>query len=196
MHVAWNHGKALLRSFMRAVLRRAKDLGSRRLAVAAVSVAFACLSTSPNYGATSSANLTAQLSVAPSCTILAGGSVINFGTRSFISTNLNASTAIAVQCTNTTPWSVGLDNGQNSNGAQRRMASGSYYLNYSLFTDNARTLPFLTSSSAVSCTGGAGTCILGTGTGAYQFITIYGQTPPQTAAPGFYSDTITATVTY
>lgn len=179
----------------RGRFNKANGYETNRLLSAVVALVLACAAYNA-HGATATANLTVQLSVTPACTIAAGGSVVNFGTRSFIPTNLNASTAIAVQCTNTTPWSVGLDDGQNANGSQRRMANGANYLNYNLYTDTARTMPFLTSGSAASCTGGTGTCVLGTGNGSYQFITIYGQTPPQIATPGFYTDTVTATVTY
>jgi len=147
--------------------------------------------------ATATSNLTVQITVTDSCTISAGGSVVNFGLRSIISANLDATTVIAVQCTSSSPWSVGLDNGQNVSGSQRRMTNGSSFVNYNLYTDSGRTNPWLTTSSAGSCTGGAGTCVLGTGNGGFQFITIYGRVPgPQTPVAGFYSDTVIATVTY
>ena len=146
---------------------------------------------------TATSTFTVQLTVTASCDIAAGGSVVNFGTRSIISASINASTVISVQCTSTTPWSVGLDFGQNASGSQRRMANGANFLNYNLYTDSGRTLPFLTTSAAGSCTGGTGTCVLGTGNGSLQFISIYGQIPgPQAPVTGLYTDTVTATVTY
>ncbi|OYR19401.1 spore Coat Protein U domain protein [Brucella thiophenivorans] len=39
--------------------------------------------------------------------------------------------------------------------------------------------------------------LAGTGTGAAQQLTVYGRVPPQnTPAPGTYTDTVTATITY
>lgn len=149
-------------------------------------------------GGTSTANLTVSATITASCDIAAGGSVVNFGTQSNITSNRDASTVISVQCTSGTPWSVGLNNGSNASGAQRRMTDGaSHFINYDLYTDNPRTLPWTTTTAAGSCTSGAGSCVLGTGTGGFQFITIYGRVPfPQTPVVGLYTDTVVATVTY
>jgi spore coat protein U-like protein len=148
--------------------------------------------------ATATGTFTLSVTLTASCTISAGGSVVNFGTRGVISTNVDAVTVIAVQCTNTTPWSVGMDNGLNASGSQRRMTDGSSnFINYNLYTNSGRTNLWTTTTSASSCTGGANTCVLGTGTGNLQFITVYGRIPaPQGPTPGAYIDTVTTTVTY
>jgi spore coat protein U-like protein len=105
-----------------------------------------------------------------------------------------------VQCTNTTPYSIGLDNGTHVSGSQRRMYSASTgsYISYNVYTDSARSSAWSASTSATSCTNGGGTCSLGTGTGATQAaVTVYGRVPPQTTpAIGTYTDTVVVTVTY
>jgi len=126
-------------------------------------------------------------------------SSINFGsTGSFISSAIDTTGTINVQCTDGSPFSVGLDNGQHANSGQRRMqALAGQYVSYGLYTDSAYSLAWTTSTSTTSCSGGTGTCALGTGTGSSQPITIYAQIPPQNApAPGSYADTVVVTVTF
>ena len=144
------------------------------------------------------ANLTAQITVTASCTI-------NAATLTFPSTpgtNLltaavTASTTVAVTCTSGSPYSIGMDNGANFSGGTRRMATGGNYVNYGLYVDAAYTNPWTTGASNSTCTT-TNDCYLGTGTGASQSISIYGQVPITATAPpsGTYSDTVTMTITY
>jgi spore coat protein U-like protein len=123
---------------------------------------------------------------------------LNFGSASLLTSNVDAIATLAVQCTNTTPYSISIDNGSNASGSQRRMLNGaSNYIPYNLYTDAARSAAWSTTTSALSCTNGGGTCLLGTGTGSNQNLTVYGRVPPQTApAAGTYSDTVIATITF
>lgn len=125
---------------------------------------------------------------------------MDFGSSpSTIPANLDSSATISAQCTNTTPFSIGLDTGTNVAGTQRRMRQGatSNYLAYGLFTDVARSNAWRTSSSTTTCTSGAGTCALGTGSGSNQSVAIYGRVPPQTAAAsGLFADTVVVTITF
>ena len=127
-------------------------------------------------------------------------SSLAFGSSpSTIASNIDATATITVQSTNTTPYSIGLDNGNNVSGSQRRMRLGATfnYVNYGLFTDAARSNAWTTTTSTTSCTGGASTCALGTGTGSNQSVTIYGRVPPQSAtAVGTYADSVIVTVTF
>lgn len=165
------------------------------------------------YGALSSAgscpigpssyqtSFTVNATVSAKCTVTAG--TLAFGsTPGQITSRVDASGTVTAKCTNTTPYSVGLSSGTNASGAQRRMRLGatSSYVNYDLYTDSGRTNAWSASTSitsATSCSGGANTCVLGTGTGGNQTITIYGSLPVQSApATGDYSDTVLVTVTY
>ena len=129
------------------------------------------------------------------CNVSVSG--INFGsTRSFISTAIDTTGTINVQCTDGSPYSVGLDNGLHASGGQRRMQA-CQYVSYGLYTDSAFSLAWTTATSTTSCSGGTGTCALGTGTGSSQPTTIYAQIPPRDAlAPGYYADTVVVTVTF
>jgi spore coat protein U-like protein len=104
----------------------------------------------------------------------------------------NASSALSVTCTNATPYNVGLSAGVASGATvnTRKMTGpASALLSYSLFSDPSRTLNW-------GQTIGSDT-VTGSGSGAVQALTVYGQTPAgQFLAPGTYTDTITATVTY
>ncbi len=124
------------------------------------------------------------------CTVTA--SPLNFGNSvGLLTSAVNATTALGVQCSNGTPYNVGLDGGQNSGGNinARKMALGASSIAYQLYQDSAR-------SAVWGNTIGTNT-VTGTGTGITQSLTVYGQVPPQPTPPaGTYNDTITVTVTY
>ena len=136
--------------------------------------------------------------VAASCQLTASG--VNFGTiGSPILSNVDATGAVVVTCTNTTPYSLSLGDGANASGAQRRMRLGatSNFVSYGLFTDAARTKAWTATTSSASCTAGAATCVLGTGSGTGQEITVYGRIAPQLAgAEGLYADSVVVTLIY
>jgi len=126
--------------------------------------------------------------VVPQCYVTA--TTLNFGSIGVISANVNATSTISVQCTNTTPYTVALGNGLYANGSQRQMLGGatnSEYVSYNLYSNASLTAPW-TSASTVS----------GTGTGAVVNTTLYGQIPSgqSTPSPGTYNDTVIVTVSY
>jgi spore coat protein U-like protein len=136
---------------------------------------------------TATTSFTVTAIVTNSCTIAAGA--LNFGT--YTGAVLTNSTMITAKCTLNGPYYVGLDAGT-ATGATvttRKMTSGTHTLNYSLYSNSARTTNW-------GNTVGSDT-VSGTGTGANQSLTVYGQVPAgQTLFPGSYTDTITATITY
>lgn len=141
---------------------------------------------------TASGVLTVQASVVATCTVASGTlafGVINpaVGTTSLPSTNLS------VTCTLGTPFSVGLGDGANASGGQRRMkgATQLQYLSYDLFRDAMGTQRFgdsVTSQRLASQTG------LGVTANA---LPVYGAVSSgQSAAADTYSDTVPITVYY
>ena len=153
----------------------------------------------PNGGGSASGGSSSfTATVNARCTISA--TALSFGSsNSTISSNIDSTATLTATCTNSTPYSIGLNNGANVSGTQRRMRLGATanFISYGLYTDSARTNGWKTTTSTTSCTGGASTCILGTGTGSSQNVTVYGRIPPQTApAAGSFTDTVTVTVTY
>jgi spore coat protein U-like protein len=143
----------------------------------------------PTGGKTASTSTTATATVIKNCTVSA--TTLNFGSSGVISANIDQTSTIQVQCTNTTPYNVGLNAGTapGATVTTRKMASGAKQINYSLFRDVGRTTNW-------GNTVGTDTAA-STGTGATQNFTVFGRVPPQTTpAPGAYSDTIVATVTF
>lgn len=146
---------------------------------------------------TATANLAVSLTVTASCTIGAG--TLTFPSTagtSLTSTAVTGSTTFAVTCTNTSPYSIGMGQGNNYSSGNR-MASSGNYIPYGLYVNATLTYPWTTGASNSTCTT-TNDCYLGTGSGAAQTITVYGQVPTTATAPvpGTYSDTVTMTVTY
>jgi spore coat protein U-like protein len=107
-----------------------------------------------------------------------------------LDTLFNTST-LQLQCTNTTPYNIGLDAGTGSgaNVAARKMTNGANTITYSLYSDSGRTTVW-------GNTVGTNT-VSATGNGASQSYTVCGRVPSQTTpAAATYTDTITVTVTY
>ena len=161
----------------------------RRILALILAAGFALVSGSV-YGATTTTTFTVQITITASCTI-SSASTLNFGSQGVLTTNVDQTSTIQVQCTNTTPYNIGLNAGT-ATGATvttRKMTSGGATINYSLYSDSGRTTNW-------GNTVGTDT-VSSTGTGASQSFTVYGRVPAQTTpAPTTYTDTITVTVTY
>ncbi|WP_027784041.1 MULTISPECIES: spore coat U domain-containing protein [Burkholderia] len=117
---------------------------------------------------------------------------VNFGTASVLSGALAATGSITAQCTNGDAWKIALNGGGSGNVTARQMqrSGGGGTINYGLYTDAARSIAW------GDGTGGSAT-VTGVGTGTSQVVTVYGAVPAQTTpAPGNYSDTITATISF
>ena len=145
-----------------------------------------------NAAATAPAkNIQVSATIVASCT--ASGTSLDFGTGTDPlrhSGAIDATAALSVICTNTTPYSIGLSAGANANGANasaRAMKNGSNALPYQLYLDPARSKIW----------GEDGNGYSGVGTGSFQSLTIFGRLPSLAGAvPGMYSDTVTVTITY
>jgi spore coat protein U-like protein len=144
----------------------------------------------PSHAATATATFKVQITLISSC-VISSTATLNFGNHGVLAANVDATTTLQVQCTNSTPYNIGLNAGTGSGAtvAVRKMTHGTSTINYSLYSDNGRTTVW-------GNTVGTNT-VTATGTGAAQTYTVYGRVPPQTTpAPASYSDTITVTVTY
>lgn len=156
-----------------------------------LAVAGSLLMPAISWAQTTSTNFTVQITIAGACQINAAANM-DFGSHGVLSNNTDATSIITVQCTNTTSFNVGLSagNGASATVANRLMTgTGGATVGYSLYRNAAR-------DELWGDTTGTNT-FAGTGTGAPQQLTVYGRVPPQnTPAPGGYTDTITATITY
>jgi spore coat protein U-like protein len=133
-----------------------------------------------------------SLTLQANCSIAANP--LNFGTNGVLSTAINQQTTVAVTCTNTTPYNVGLDAGSvTGSSVTARLLAGTSTgnttttLGFQLYQDTGHTVIW-------GNTQGTNT-VGGTGTGSSQPITVYGQVPAQaTPKPDTYQSTVTATV--
>ena len=162
----------------------------RLLRLGPAAVASCLLASVPSHAATTTSTFTVQITVTSSC-VINSAAMLNFGSQGVITANVDQTTTLSVQCTNTTPYNIGLDVGTGSGAtvAARKMTGGGATITYSLYSNAARTTVW-------GNTVGTNT-VAATGTGAAQSYTVYGRVPAQTTpAPASYTDTITVTVTY
>jgi spore coat protein U-like protein len=165
-------------------------LHHRLCVIGALTAACLLQAVSPSFAATSTATFTVQVTIVATCTINSAAT-LNFGSQGVFTANVDQTSTVQVQCTNTTPYNVGLDAGLGTGAtvAVRKMTSGGATVNYTLYSDSGRTTVWGT-------TIGTNT-VAATGNGAAQSYTVYGRIPAQTTpAPGTYTDTVTVTVTY
>ncbi len=163
----------------------------RRLLALGLTAA-AALVPADGLAATATTSFTVQITITNACTIVSATNM-NFGSVGVIGgPGIDATSIITVQCTQSAPYTIGLNAGTGTGAtvASRLMTSGaSNTVGYSLYQDVAHSLVWGT-------TIGTNT-VAGTGNGASQPITVYGFVPSQSTPPAaVYNDTITVTVTY
>src|SRR5690349_4688903 len=96
---------------------------------------------SGSLAATDTATFQVRIQIQAGCNV-ASVNDLDFGTTSTLSTNVDASTTIGIQCTNTTPYDVGLDAGLGVGAtiANRIMTGpGGAAVAYSLYQDAGRS---------------------------------------------------------
>ncbi|MEI9429832.1 Csu type fimbrial protein [Mesorhizobium sp. Cs1299R1N3] len=139
---------------------------------------------------TTTSSMSVQMTITASCTINSAAT-LNFGSSGVIAANVDQASTLQVQCTNTTPYNIGLNAGTGTGAtvATRKMTNGGSTINYSLYSDSGRTTVWGNTVGTDS--------VSATGNGAAQSFTVYGRVPSQsTPAPAVYTDTVTVTVTY
>ena len=165
-----------------------RKTASISLLIALVSVA--ALSVPNANASTATGSFNSTITIQSNCQVVSTNT-LNFGTQGLLTANTDASATFAVQCTNTTPYNVGLNAGSTAGGsiATRLMTSGSATVSYKMFSDSGRTTNW-------GNTVGTDT-VSGTGNGSSQTLTVYGRVPAQTTpAAATYTDTVTVTITY
>ncbi len=171
---------------------------NKKLLASALAAAFA-LSTGLNgaqaatyLNGTGTATFNVTLTLTANCTIVANP--LNFGSNGVLTSVIDRSTTVAVTCTNTTPYNVGLDGGNvTGSTVAARLLAGTTTGNttttvaFQLYQDAAH-------GTVWGNTQGTNT-VPGTGSGSAQSITVYGEVAVQaTPKPDVYQTTITATV--
>jgi spore coat protein U-like protein len=168
-----------------------KKMSARTLTVAGA-IALALGGVSGTQAAVDNLDVTAT--VTANCTITANA--LNLGTYDGVvanaSTPATAQSNISVLCTSGAAATVTLDDGANQGAGStaadpnRRLTDGTNFLNYGLFTDNARSDEWGDTT---------GTGVAHTGTGSAASLVVYGSIPEgQTVPAGSYTDTVVATI--
>lgn len=93
-----------------------------------------------SHASTLASSFPVQVTVMSSAVISSISTTLHFGTQGVLTANIDNTFTLKVQCTNTTPFHIGLDAGTGAGAtvAARKMTNGSN-INYSLYTDSART---------------------------------------------------------
>ena len=127
--------------------------------------------------------------IVSACTVEASN--LNFGSVGVLSSNIDANNTISVNCSNGTPYTIGLDGGLSgtSNPTMRQMTSGVSTINYGIYQNSARSTPWGNATGTDT--------ISSVGDGTTQNYTAFGRVQIQsTPPPGTYTDTIIVTMTY
>jgi len=157
--------------------------------IGALALPFAAQAATYSTGSKSS-TMDVSMKIVADCTIAANG--MDFGqNQGVLSSALNASSNINVTCTNTTPYNVGLNAGTGTGSAGTTRYMSGTGANTGAVRFNLYQAP---GANAWGNTQGTDT-LAGTGTGAQQTLTVYGEVPAQqTPTPDAYKSTVTATV--
>src|SRR6266545_633055 len=96
----------------------------------------AMLSSGAARAGTATSSFQTQIIIQASCTILSTAT-LDFQTQGVLVANVDRQADIAVQCTNSTTYNVGLDAGTGTGAtvAVRKLTNGGNTINYSLNTD-------------------------------------------------------------
>lgn len=137
---------------------------------------------------TATAEFSITATIVKDCT----ASATNLAFGNYTGAVKSSTSTISVTCTSGTTYTVGLNAGTATGATvtSRSMTGpGSALLHYSLYSNSGHTTNWGNTSGT--------NWVSGTGNGAAQPLTVYGQIPaPQYVAPGSYTDTITVSVTY
>ena len=89
---------------------------------------------------TTTSTFNVQITITAACEINSA-STLNFGSQGVLTANVDQTSTIAVQCTNTTAYDVGLNAGTASGATvtTRKMTNGAVTVSYSLYSDSGRT---------------------------------------------------------
>lgn len=158
----------------------------------AMALSLGMLITGSAFAATETTTMNVTATVGAACTI--STTPVSFGLYSGALKTANGT--ITVNCTSGAPYNVGIDEGLHLAAGFRNITNGTDDIIYELYSDASRTNIWGDSGM----TGGGyafGNPVAGTGTGADQTLTVYGEL---SAGPlvsiGSYSDTVDVTVEF
>lgn len=150
-----------------------------------------CVCPSSVQAGTATSTMGVSVNVDSLCIVNAGN--ITFADYAPLGNNLTNPSdhngSIVLTCTAGVTAVISLGTGGHNLAEQNRMAQGSNFLNYNLYQDGARTVPWRSGVDAV-------TTAISTDTTPRTYV-VYGEIPAaQSALSGAYSDTVQVTVNY
>ena len=151
-----------------------------------------CLGSVTN-AATATGVMTVTATVASTCIV--GTSTLAFGSTTsaaILTGNIDAVGSVTINCTNGSVYSIALDPGAGASAtiASRKLTSGTNLLNYTVYTEAARTILWGDGTASSTMVGG-------TGNGQVQTVSAYGRIfSGQNAPAASYTDTIAVSVSY
>jgi spore coat protein U-like protein len=154
---------------------------------------YAALAPAPACGSAMTAvpgtPFSANVTVINNCTIAAAN--ITFATQSALTSPVNSTGQLMIQCTANDAYAVSLSGGLLGTVTSRNMSGlTGASVSYQLYLDSGYATIWGDGTSGTSQ-------LAGIGTGIVQFIPIYARVPSQsTPAPGVYTDTVTATIQF
>jgi spore coat protein U-like protein len=175
---------------------------NRRRYLSAVAAGAVAMAATPLFAASSpSASLSITASVAAKCSV-SSTTAVAFGAYDPVVTNaatgvdLDGTGSVGIKCTPGNGTSISMDSGANASGNQRRMqgpaGSSSAFLNYSLFSDAARTTAWGNGSN-----GASSLAITASTNASERTFTVHGRVPKgQDVNVGNFSDTVQVTVNF
>jgi spore coat protein U-like protein len=159
------------------------------------SIALGLCTSSPLWAAEATTTFNVRIQITAACDISTTAPTdLDFGTQPSTASNIDNQGALNVNCTPDAPYTIALDDGQNSTGGAdgRRMTDGAAFVPYQLYRNAGRTAADVWGSTG----GGGGNVYSGSGSGTVQNLPVYGRVPSTNFPAGSYADVITATITY
>src|SRR5262245_60983838 len=106
--------------------------------------------------ATTTSTCTVDVTITAQC-LINSGSALGFGTQGVLSANVDQTSTIVVQCTDTTTYDIGLDAGTGTGAsvATRKLTGGGATIDYRLYSNAGRTTVWgnTVATDTVSATG-------------------------------------------
>lgn len=145
----------------------------------------------PVAAGSASASLSVSASVSNNCTI--STSALDFGAYDPIvthdTTDLDGTGGVTITCTKGATTTIDLGLGSHASGTQRRLNTGSNYLNYEMYQDAGRITVWGTGADTLTPPAAPSK--------APRSYTVYGRVSAgQDVEAGSYTDTVTATVNF
>jgi len=168
----------------------------QKFAKSAIAASILALPMLSAHAATETAQINVSATVNHSCTFAANNVDLSFGALSDMSADASANTTLSVACTNGLPFQLGFNLGQNADGGNRRLKTGSTsHITYRLFDATAPLgSPELGMNWGINTLSGVGAGLSATN---YQPFNLEGVVPSQAVADaGNYTDTILVTLQY